>query len=62
MRKSKSYFLLIGGSWSLVVFRNDDYAGTLFEKVSGGAIDVVTNGNGESDFRQMQIDLQTTVD
>jgi len=49
-----------GGSWSLVVFRNNDYAGTLFGKVSGGAIDAVTNRNGEPGFRQMQINLQAT--
>jgi len=53
-------FPVTGGSWSLVVFRNNVYAGTLFGKVSGGAIDAVTNRNGEPGFRQMQINLQAT--
>ena len=55
-----SRFPVIGGSWSLVVFRNNVYAGTLFGKVSGGAIDTITNRNGEPGFRQMQINLQAT--
>jgi len=44
-------FPVTGGSWSLVVFRDNVYAGTLFGKVSGGAIDAVTNRNGEPGFR-----------
>jgi hypothetical protein len=55
-----SRFPVIGGSWSLVVFRNNVYAGTLFGKVSGGAIDAVTASGGEPAFRQMQINLQAT--
>ncbi len=57
---TNSHFPVTGGSWSLVVFRNDVYVGTLYGKVSGGAIDVVTNRNGEPGFRQMQINLRAT--
>ncbi len=53
-------FTVTGGSWSLVVFRNKVYAGTLYGKVSGGTIDAVMNRNGEPGFRQMQINLQAT--
>jgi len=58
--EGNSHFSVTGGSWSLVVFRNNVYAGTLYGKVSGGTIDVVTNRNGEPGFRQMQINLQAT--
>ncbi len=55
-----SRFPVTGGSWSLVVFRNNDYVGTLFGKVSGGAIDAITASGEEQVFRQMQVDLQAT--
>ncbi len=58
--ESNSHFPVTSGSWSLVVFRNNVYVGTLYGKVSGGAIDAVTNRNGEPGFRQMQINLQAT--
>lgn len=58
--EGNSHFSVTGGSWSLVVFRDNVYAGTLYGKVSGGAIDVVTNRNGEPGFRQMQVYLQAT--
>lgn len=46
--------------WSLVVFRNNDYVGTLFGKVAGGAIDAITASSGEQVYRQMQINLEAT--
>ena len=55
-----NHFPVTGGSWSLVVFRSNDYIGTLFGKVSGGAIDAVTINGEESVFRQMQINLKAT--
>ena len=58
--EGNSHFSVTGGSWSLVVFRDNVYAGTLYGKVSGGTIDVVTNRNGEPGFRQMQVNLQAT--
>jgi len=55
-----SRYPVTGGSWSLIVFRNNDYSGTLFGKVSSGAIDaVIASGEGPG-FRQMQVDLQAT--
>ena len=54
------HFPVTSGSWSLVVFRDKVYAGTLYGKVSGGTINVETNRNGEAGFRQMQINLQAT--
>jgi hypothetical protein len=58
--EASSHFPVTGGSWSDVVVRNNVYDGTLYGKVSGGAIDVVTNRNGEPGFRQIQINLQAT--
>lgn len=58
--KGNSQSSVTGGSWSLVVFRDNLYAGTLYGKVSGGTIDAVTNRNGEPGFRQMQINLEAT--
>ena len=55
-----SHFPVTGGAWSLVIFRENVYVGTLYGKVSGGTIDVVTNRNGEPGFRQMQIKLEVT--
>jgi hypothetical protein len=58
--QENNHFSVTSGSWSLVVFRSNVYAGTLYGKVSGGTIDAVTNRNGEPGFRQMQINLQAT--
>ena len=55
-----SHFPVTGGAWSMVIFRENVYVGTLYGKVSGGTIDVVTNHNGEPGFRQMRVNLQTT--
>jgi hypothetical protein len=57
---ASNQFPVTGGSWSLVVFRNNVYTGTLFGKVTGGAIDAVTANGEKPAFRQMQVDLQAT--
>jgi len=57
---ANNQFPVTGGSWSLVVYRNNVYTGTLFGKVSGGAIDAIITNSEESTFRQMQVNLQAT--
>ncbi len=55
-----SHFSVTGGSWSLVVFRNNAYAGTLYGRVSGGTINVMNNHQGEPNYRKMQVNLKAT--
>jgi hypothetical protein len=52
-------FIVTGGSWSLVIFRDNAYAGTLYGKVSGGSVLLTTNNNGEPS-KQTNISLQST--
>ena len=53
-------FSVISGNWSLVVIRNNQYAGTLYGEVTGGAITFIENANGETTSKQIQINLQGT--
>ena len=55
-----SRYPVTDGLWSLAVFRNNDYVGTLFGKVAGGAIDAITASGQEQVYRQMQINLEAT--
>ncbi len=57
---ASNQFPVTGGSWSLVVFRNNVYTGTLFGEVTGGTIGAVTTSGEETALRQMQVDLQAT--
>lgn len=51
---------ITGGSWSLVVFRDNAYAGTLYGNVSDGAIVLVQNEKEEATSKQVQISLRST--
>ena len=53
-------FGVMGGSWTLVVFRDNRYAGTLYGQVSGGSISLRENGDGKIISKRTQINLQAT--
>ena len=52
-------FVVTGGSWSLVIFRDNTYTGTLYGKVSGGSVLLTTNNNGDPS-KQTNMSLQAT--
>jgi hypothetical protein len=52
-------FIITGGSWSLMVIRDNAYLGTVYGKVSGGDVLVSTNSNGEQ-IQVTQLNLQAT--
>lgn len=51
-------FSVISGNWSLVVIRDNQYAGTLYGEVTGGAITFIENANGETTSKRIQVNLQ----
>lgn len=53
-------FIVTGGTWSLIVIRDNQYAGTLYGKVSTGSVSLITDGNGEEVSKQVQINLSST--
>ncbi|MGI8640666.1 MAG: hypothetical protein ACR2MG_12070 [Pyrinomonadaceae bacterium] len=53
-------FTVLGGTWSLVVFRDEAYAGTLYGEVTGGAITFIQNADGETIAKQIKVKLRTT--
>ena len=52
-------YIVTGGSWSLVVFRDGVYAGTLYGTVPSGNVLVSTNSSSDS-IKLTQINLLTT--
>lgn len=52
--------IVTGGSWSLVVIRDNQYAGTLYGKIQTGSINLITNQNGEEISKQTQANLLST--
>ena len=50
-------FIVTGGSWTLVVFRNNEYAGTLFGEVQSGSVNLITDNNGEAVSKQVSVSL-----
>lgn len=52
-------FIVTGGSWSLVVFRDKVYVGTIYGKVLSGNVLLSANNNGDP-IQLTQINLQTT--
>lgn len=53
-------FLVTGGTWSLVVIRENQYAGTLYGEVQSGGVNLITNSDGEEVSKQVQISLRST--
>ena len=50
--------IVTSGSWSLVVVRDNQYAGTLYGQVQTGSVSSITNGNGDEISRQVRINLK----
>lgn len=54
-------FIVTGGTWSLVVIRDNQYFGTLNGEVSGGTVSLITDEKmGLVIARQTQVNLRTT--
>lgn len=49
-----------GGSWSLVVIRDNQYAGTLYGRVISGEVSLLADQNGDFSSKRTQINLQAT--
>lgn len=50
-------FIVSSGSWSLVVFRDNKFAGTLSGQVPSGLIVIGTNADGEAVSKQVSVNL-----
>jgi len=53
-------FIVSGGSWSLVIYRDNVYAGTLYGEVQTGSVRLITDGNGEETSKRVQASLLAT--
>lgn len=53
-------FIVTGGTWSLVVVRDNQYFGTINGEVSRGTVILLTNKLGVVTARQTQINLRAT--
>ncbi len=53
-------FIVTGGTWSLVVMRDNQYAGTLYGDVQVGSVNLTTNANGEAVSKQVQVTLRSS--
>jgi hypothetical protein len=51
---------VISGSWTLVVFRDNQYAGTLYGEIRNGNLSLLTNDSGEEVSKQVQVNLIST--
>ena len=52
-------FIVTGGSWSLAIFQNGNYLGTVYGKVSSGTVRLATNAQGAS-IQLTEVNLQPT--
>ena len=52
-------YIVTGGSWSLVVFRENVYAGTLYGEIPSGNVLISTNSNG-GQIQLTQLNLKST--
>lgn len=50
--------IVTGGSWSLVVVRENQYAGTLYGEVQTGSVNLITDENGEEISKQVRVNLK----
>ena len=53
-------FIATGGTWSLVVIRENKYAGTLYGEVRTGSVNIITDNNGEAFSKQVRANLFST--
>ena len=53
-------FIVTGGTWSLVVVRDNQYAGTLYGEVQAGSVNLIANNSGDIVSKQVQINLRST--
>lgn len=51
---------ITGGTWSLLVYREGAYAGTLYGKVQEGSLSIITDSKGEEVSKQVQANLNST--
>lgn len=58
--RNGSGFRVTGGTWSLVIFDQNGYVGTLYGKVLEGSIALLSNVDGEIISKQMRVDLSST--
>lgn len=49
--------IVTGGSWSLVVVRENQYAGTLYGNIQTGSVDLITDENGVEISKRVQVNL-----
>ena len=49
--------IVTGGSWSLVVVRENQYAGTLYGEVQTGTVNLIKNDSGTEVSKQVQVNL-----
>jgi hypothetical protein len=52
-------FIVAGGTWSLVVVRDNQYAGTLYGEVQSGSVNLTANSSGEIIAKQVQVNLRS---
>ncbi len=53
-------FIVTGGTWSMMVVRDNQYAGTLYGDVQSGSVNITTNANGEEVSKQVQVTLRSS--
>ncbi len=53
-------FIVTGGSWSLVITRENQYVGTLYGVVETGSLSVIVDGNGEAVSKSVYANLSAT--
>lgn len=52
-------FVVSGGSWSLTVFRDNKFAGSLSGQIESGLIVIGTNADGEDASKQVSVNLMS---
>jgi hypothetical protein len=55
----RNQYAISGGTWSLVIYRDNAYAGTLYGTISGGDVLLTTLSSGDA-VKQTQLNLLST--
>lgn len=53
-------YIVKGGSWSLVVFRENLYAGSLYGKIQTGSVNLIGDDQGKEILKELDLNLQST--